>query len=304
MIPRAAWLAGGAAGLVLVAGLAWLAWPRPRVLPPVPHAASPSVAPPASSRPPAAPAALVVPMLTPPVLTPVVRADASAIAVAAAGPEPGIFQLTGHPRVFILDFPGLAEQAAAMNRVAALLEKAGAPRDRVLSMPELEQLIAASNTTAEEFYVGHNYLLADIRRFMALASEGGQALTPAEQRLAGMIEAIAAAAPGPEPVAVLTIPNLGPRMDAPTRSAVLGHELGHGVYFTNPRYAQHVHRLWHGSFTEAERAAFRRFLGSVGYDAQNEELMINEMQAYLLFTRDARFFAPAMVDMADARAEE
>jgi hypothetical protein len=301
LIPRAAWVAGGAAGLALVAGLAWLAWPRARVLPPVPHAASPSVPPAASPRPPAAPA---VPMLTPPVLTPIVRADAAAIAVAAAGAEPGIFQLAGHPRVFILDFPGLTEQAAAMNRVAALLEKAGAPRDRVLSMPELEQLIAASNTTAEEFYVGHNYLLSDIRRFIALAFESGQVLTPAEQRLAGMVEAIAAAAPGPEPVAVLTIPNLGPRMDAATRAAVLGHELGHGVYFTNPGYARHVHRLWHGSFTEAERAAFRRFLGSVGYDAQNEELMINEMQAYLLFTRDARFFAPAMVDMADARAEE
>lgn len=286
MIPRRLWWAGGAAGLALLAALGWLGWPRPHPDAPVPPPEPP------------------VPVAAPTLLTPVITADAPAIATHAASAAPTLFQLAGSPRVFIVDFPGLPEQGAAMNRIAALVEKAGAPRDRVLSVAELEQLIVAGNTTAEEFYIGHNYLLSDIRHFLALASAGGEALTPAEQRLALMVDSIAAAAPGDAPVAVLTIPGLGPRMDAATRAAILGHELGHGIYFTHAGYARHARGLWHASFTEAERAAFRRFLGSVGYDAQNEELMINEMQAYLLFTRDPRFFSAAQAGMTEARAEE
>ena len=40
------------------------------------------------------------------------------------------------------------------------------------------------------------------------------------------------------------------------------------------------------------------------YDARDEELMFNEMQAYLMFTRDPMFFTPDMVDMTQARLAE
>ena len=36
----------------------------------------------------------------------------------------------------------------------------------------------------------------------------------------------------------------------------------------------------------------RAFLGREDYDVRDEELMYNEMQAYLMFTRDPVFFTP------------
>ena len=44
--------------------------------------------------------------------------------------------------------------------------------------------------------------------------------------------------------------------------------------------------------TDAQRAGFRRFLGSEGYDTANEDLMLNEAQAYLVHTPDPRYFLP------------
>ena len=36
----------------------------------------------------------------------------------------------------------------------------------------------------------------------------------------------------------------------------------------------------------------RAFLAREDYDVREEELMLNEMQAYLMFTRDPAFFTP------------
>ena len=59
--------------------------------------------------------------------------------------------------VMVLQFPNLAEQGAAMNRIAALIEKAGAPRDRVLSDTELHLLITGSGDNAQTFYQGFTF---------------------------------------------------------------------------------------------------------------------------------------------------
>ena len=50
-----------------------------------------------------------------------------------------------------------------------------------------------------------------------------------------------------------------------------------------------------------ERGAIRGFLGREGYDVREEELMLNEMQAYLMFTRDPLFFSPDLVQISPAR---
>ena len=48
--------------------------------------------------------------------------------------------------------------------------------------------------------------------------------------------------------------------------------------------------FWERALTADERGGVRQFLGSEGYDTGYEELMYNEMQAYLMFTRDPEFF--------------
>jgi hypothetical protein len=88
------------------------------------------------------------------------------------------------------------------------------------------------------------------------------------------------------------------------RSAILTHELSHGEYFTNPAYVDQVHRFWVGDLTEPERDAMRKFLASEGYDISNEELLENEMQAYLMFTVDPAFFAPSMAGLTAERRDE
>jgi hypothetical protein len=73
------------------------------------------------------------------------------------------------------------------------------------------------------------------------------------------------------------------------------------MFFGDPDYAAFVHEFWEAALTENERGGVRRFLGSEGYDTGYEELMYNEMQAYLMFTRDPEFFTPARVGMTPHR---
>ena len=63
-------------------------------------------------------------------------------------------------------------------------------------------------------------------------------------------------------------------------------------------------RFWQADLTEAERASVRHFLGSQEYDTTDEELMLNEMQAYLMFTRDPRFFKASDIGMTEERRAE
>ena len=246
-----------------------------------------------------APSTAVVP---PPPPRPAI-ALASEAELAALLPErPLLRRLAENPRVFVLVFPDLALQGAALNRAAALIEKAGLPRDRLLEPAELAAVIARAGDTAATWFLGHDYRGEDLARFFALAERDRVALGEAELWVRDQL-ALAVAAAGPGPLALVSIAGPGPQMDAAMRATVLRHEIGHGHYFTTPGFAAHVREVWQGRFSAAERAAFRDFLGREGYETSNDELMANETMAYLLFTPDARFFAPAMVGL-DAPAVE
>ena len=87
-----------------------------------------------------------------------------------------VARLRENRQILVIEFPNLAEQGAAMNRLAALLEKAGTPRDRVLSDRELTALIARNGDNAQTFYGGHDYEGAAMARFFRLATAQGQVL--------------------------------------------------------------------------------------------------------------------------------
>ena len=80
-----------------------------------------------------------------------------------------MFRFAANPRILVLDFASLREQGMMLNRVAALVEKAGLPHDRVLTDSELDQAIHAQGDTVETFYYGHDYSAAALVRFFALA---------------------------------------------------------------------------------------------------------------------------------------
>lgn len=198
----------------------------------------------------------------------------------------------------MLDFGSLRAQGLMLDRVAALIEKAGLPRDRVLSEAELAQAIVARGATMETFYYGHDYSADSLRRFFALAD----ALNAEERELRALLAQVGWLESGALG-GLISIPQVGASaaVTVQARATILRHELSHGEFFTNGGYAAYVWGFWSDELSEAEREGVRRFLARDGYDTGIEELMLNEMQAYLMFTRDPALFTAAMVGMTMER---
>lgn len=216
-----------------------------------------------------------------------------------------IFRLASNPKILVLDFASLHQQGEMLNRVAALIEKAGLPRDRVLTDDELKAAISERGDTVETFYYGHDYAAASLVRFFTLADSQHIALNPEEERLRALMRQEGWFEPGVS-AGLISLPAVGadPKVTLPARSSILRHELAHGEFFANPAYADYVHRFWLNGLTGAERDGFMSFLAKEDYDRAEQVLMYNEMQAYLLFTRDPLFFTPKMAGMTPQRAAE
>jgi len=278
-------IAAGVATLAAAGGGAWWWWNRPA--PPLPAPETPAVPSPAEPAPPPE---------GPPALS-------TAEILAHRAVEPTAMRWGPNPLVWLLDFPNLELQGRAMNRMAALLEKARAPRDRVLGDEALAGAITADGRTPSTWYSGHNYRASDLARFFEWAARDGVTLNPLELWVQEQVE-LARRVDRSRDAAFLTIPAVGPHVDAAMRGVILRHELGHGQFFTLPFFAAHVMRVWERGFSEGERAAVRRFLGEDGYDTGQEEMMANEAMAYLLYTPDRRFFDPARdLGWSDEQAE-
>jgi hypothetical protein len=270
-------LAGGA-------GAGWW-WSRQAPAPPPPAAPAPLVS--------AAPAPL-------PPAPPLLGMEAM---VAHRSAVPSVFRWADNPLVWVLDFPSLEAQGQAMNRAAALIEKGTTPRDRVLRDEELAAAIAADSRSAADWYFGHNYRAADLRRMFEMADRQGIRLNPLELWVREQVE-LAHRLDRARDAAFLSIPAVGGPVDLDMRRSILRHELSHGQFFTLPLFAAHVMRVWEQGFTQAERDAIRTFLGREGYDVKQDEMMANEAMAYLLFTPDRRFFDPARdLGWSDAQAD-
>lgn len=221
-----------------------------------------------------------------------------------------VYRLVENPRILLIDFPSLAEQGRAMNRLAALIEKSGMPHDRVLSEAEMATAIPNPDT----YYFAHDYAATSLARFFSLAEAETQPLNQQERDLlallvgARVIERTASGYVAAKPeMAVVTLVQpepAGETVDAALRDTMLHHEVSHGEFFTNPAYRAHSERFWRERMSEAERALFRSFLTSYGYDPTDETLMINEMQAYLMHTPDPRAFSAALLQVTPEKLAE
>ncbi len=199
--------------------------------------------------------------------------------------------------VIVIDFPDLATQGLTLDRIAALVEKAHLPRERVLTDAELTQAIQASGETIESYYYGHDYQAADLAKFFRLAAAQNIRLNAHETWLHALLLQLGWLSPGSRG-AIITVPAAGAVIAPDMRAVILHHEISHGAFYTNPTYRAYAESFWY-SLTDSDRAAFTGFLGRQGYDTDNTELMLNETQAYLIFTRDPRFFNAAAVGMSE-----
>jgi hypothetical protein len=276
-------------GLLVVAVAGWIA-----LHPPWPPAAVP---PPVTAPAPAVPTAIVRPR-------PFDVVTANAATILAARPASfAVFRFDAAPRVLVLSFASLHEQGRMLDRLGAFVEKAGLPHDRVLDEADLQAAIRLAGDTEDTYYYGHDYRAADMARFFALADRDGIALHPEEETLRRLLTQQGMLVPGADG-ALISLPpeSQTPPIDAAARATILQHELSHGAYFTDPAYAAYARDFWQNVLTEAQRAGFRRFLGSEGYDETNEDLMLNETQAYLIHTPDPRYFRPVYAGLTDAEA--
>ena len=234
-----------------------------------------------------------------------VQMDAAELLAAAPSTQWRLARLRGNPQVLVLEFPSLAEQGSALNRVAAFVEKADAPRDRLLADHELARLIADHGDNAQTFYQGHDYIADHLARFFTLALAQGQVLNAQEQRLLQLLldkrvlvrQGVSYLAQGLQ--AIVTFTGVQPddtrtpqdeAIDSSRRESILLHEISHGLYFTSTTYRDHCWRFWRERMTASERERFRRLLASMNYDPANEDLLVNEMQALLMHTPDTRAF--------------
>jgi len=228
----------------------------------------------------------------------VTSADEAGI-LAAPQDRLRVFRLAQAPSVIVLAFASMHQQALTLDRVGAFVEKAGMPHDHVLPDAELSSRIARAGEDFDSYYYGHDYRAADLGRFFATASADATVLDADEIALKTFLASDGLFQPGAVG-AVISVPPLStqPPVDAGARATILRHEVAHGVYFTDPAYRDYTTRFWAEAMTEAERAAFRKLLGGEGYDTSNEDLMRNEMQAYLVHTTDRRFFDPSRLGIA------
>jgi hypothetical protein len=216
-----------------------------------------------------------------------------------------VFRFVANPSIIVLDFASLREQGLMLNRIAALTEKSGMPHDRVLNDTELDAAISAGGDTVETFYYGHDYSAEAMAHFFWLAAQEDIKLNPEEEKLHKLLAQLGWL--GPDVYGgLISIPKVGANdaVTAAARSAILRHELSHGEYFSNPTYQAYVHQFWAHDLTQRERDGIRKFLASEEYDPKIVELVENEMQAYLMFTRDPDFFTPTKVGMTPERLAE
>jgi len=209
-----------------------------------------------------------------------------------------ISHLAEDPDVIVLDFPNLTIQGLMLDRVAALVEKAHLPRDRVLDDAALYEAIYNCGDTIESYYYGHDYRAADLARFFALAAQGGVTLNQQELWLRRLVRQLGWLEPGANG-ALITLPAAAGPVTQEMRAVILHHEIAHGAFFTTPAYAAYSEAFWN-SLSPADRAGFTGFLGRQGYDTSNNNLMLNETEAYLVFTTDPQFFDAAAVQMDPA----
>ncbi len=281
-------VAGGAGFVVLAAGATgYMVLRRPPVVPQAPIASPPTE---------------IVPS-APPLSSLALRNEAEILAQQAVSTITVKFE--PNPRILVIDFPDLRIQGLTFNRIAAYPEKAGLPRDRVLDNRELADAVKADNATTETYYYGHDYRAVDLARFFTAAKRQGMALGAEEIVLRDVLETEGLLAAGVN-AAVISLPREGsdPFVDASGRASLLRHELSHGQFFTDPDYAAFSRHFWADVMNDVDRASFRGFLTRQGYDAKDEDLLINETQAHLMHTTDGRYFNARDCGLPRARIDE
>lgn len=222
-----------------------------------------------------------------------------------------------NPGIYVFDFPNLTQQGRSFNRITQLSEQQiSEPYPRVLTNAELTRHIEASRRTLADFAFGHDIMVSELTQFFNLAERDKIELNPEEIEIRdflvaqGLLRFWRGIYQGLKPnVVLLSIPQVQekratePRVSEGARYAILLHEMSHGEFYANAYYATYCRRFWNDSLNDSQRDAFKKFLSSYNYATTADELLINEMQAYLMFTPDAASFSAKKLGVSEAELE-
>ena len=229
-----------------------------------------------------------------------------------------IWQMAENPNVYVFDFKGLNNQGRSFNRITQFTEQQTTePYPKVLNNLELSRYIEAARRTQADFAFGHDVLVGELVQFFNYALRDKVELNPEEILVRdflteqGFVRFWRGFYQAMRPdVVILAVPQTQdrkanePMVSTGARYAILLHELAHGEYYTNTHYQKFCQRFWYETLTENQREAFKKFLGNFNYAVNNEELLINEMQAYLMFTPDPKSFSARKLGVSDAELDQ
>ncbi len=175
--------------------------------------------------------------------------------------------------VLVLVSGNYSIQDRYLKRLAFFVEKTGY-RGRLVSDAEVAHLHG---------WNAHDYAATDLARFYSLAAEQKFALNAAELELRDRLVGSGVLKPvsGRWEPGVGALVGISDESPPALKSVLFVHEAFHGLYYTSDRFRDGVKQAWDGLGDDA-RAAFRAFLAMSRYDPENEALMINEFQAYVL----------------------
>ncbi|HLA36185.1 MAG TPA: hypothetical protein VJ001_15080 [Rhodocyclaceae bacterium] len=216
-----------------------------------------------------------------------------------------IWRYSDNPNVFVFDFPGLSYQGRTFNRITQFTEQQTTePYPRVLTAQEMAARLIASRRSESDFAFGHDVMVYELVQFFNFAQRDKVPLNAEEEVVKNFLleqglmktyrDIFQATSPN---TVILSIPQMQektsaePLINRDARYAILLHEFSHGEYYSNPYYAKYCQRFWQESLTEAQREAFKKFLSGYNYSTGSEDLLINESQAYLMFTPDVHSFS-------------
>jgi hypothetical protein len=177
------------------------------------------------------------------------------------------------PDVVILDTASFAVQDRMLTRLAYFLEKKGSRG----------KLLGNAGLAGRHGWNAHDYGAEGLSAFYSTAAETSFALNPEElvvRELAVRLGIISASRGRfiPGRGAVLAISRSSSSIE---RRLLLAHESFHGIFFSSEAYRDFCRGLW-DSLAAGERAFYESFLDSLGYDAADPTLVVNEFQAYLM----------------------
>ncbi len=191
----------------------------------------------------------------------------------------GLFAWSDYPQILWTDHRTYETQSRMFTRLAFFVEKAGF-QGRLLSDAELED---------KHGWNAHNYRPEGLSDFYNTAEATGFSLNEAELELReilehnGLIIRDETRPPGERwQLGAGGILSISQSSFSALRRLLTVHEAMHGVFYMEPEFREIAFNHWNNTFSSQERNFWQQFFAWMTYDPDDQYLMVNEFQAYIL----------------------